>query len=68
MLSRTRDVVSAEIDRLPVRTYETVLGATPACRATSAIVTTPVNVVNAHIAVQERVSLWLQPVFIWEVT
>jgi hypothetical protein len=38
MLFSTRARVSAEILRLPLRTYDTVLGATPACFATSLIV------------------------------
>ena len=37
MLARTRRRVSSEIGRLPLSTYDTVLGDTPACRATSAI-------------------------------
>jgi hypothetical protein len=39
MLARTRCRVAAEIARLPESTYETVLTATPACRATSVMVT-----------------------------
>jgi len=38
MLAVTRSRVSGEIVRFPVSTYDTVLGATPACRATSVIV------------------------------
>src|SRR4051794_1286931 len=38
MAARTRVRVSSEMVRLPLRTYETVLGDTPACFATSPIV------------------------------
>ncbi|AXX29215.1 hypothetical protein APASM_1850 [Actinosynnema pretiosum subsp. pretiosum] len=38
-LSSTFARVPAEMDRLPDKAYDTVLGATPACAATSAIVT-----------------------------
>jgi hypothetical protein len=39
MLCSTRARVVSEMDRLPLRTYDTVLAETPACRATSASVT-----------------------------
>lgn len=39
MACSTRCDVSAEMDRFPLRTYDTVLRDTPACRATSAMVT-----------------------------
>jgi hypothetical protein len=38
MAARTRARVSAEIGRRPLSTYETVLGETPAARATSLMV------------------------------
>ena len=38
MLRATRSLVSSETGRLPLSTYDTVLAATPACRATSASV------------------------------
>ncbi|GAA1416485.1 hypothetical protein GCM10009662_66770 [Catellatospora coxensis] len=40
MLACTRALVVAEMARLPLSTYDTVLVDTPACRATSAMVTT----------------------------
>ncbi|GIF79880.1 hypothetical protein Cba03nite_12290 [Catellatospora bangladeshensis] len=40
MLACTRALVEAEMARLPLSTYDTVLVDTPACLATSAIVTT----------------------------
>jgi hypothetical protein len=40
MLASTRRLVSWEIGRLPLSTYETVLIDTPACDATSAILAT----------------------------
>src|SRR5437870_5570060 len=41
MLARTRWRVVAEMARLRLSTYDTVLSATPACRATSVMVTLP---------------------------
>src|SRR5215831_5759937 len=40
MARLTRSLVSSDTERLPLSTYETVLAATPACRATSASVAT----------------------------
>ncbi|GIH20979.1 hypothetical protein Raf01_91510 [Rugosimonospora africana] len=43
MLASTRARVAAEMVRFPLSAYDTVLGATPACRATSRIVMTPLG-------------------------
>jgi hypothetical protein len=43
MLCSTARRVCGEIDRFPLSTYDTVLGATPAARATSMMVTTEIR-------------------------
>src|SRR3954468_7618586 len=50
MLCHTRSAVSLDIARLPVSTYDTVLGATPAWCATSAMVTTDPRYARAAAA------------------
>src|SRR5918998_5653464 len=56
MLASTRCRVVAEIARLPLSTYDTVLTATPACRATSVMVT-----MSARLAAPCSVTRRLHP-------
>jgi hypothetical protein len=57
MLSSTRRRVRSEIDRLPLSTYDTVLGDTLACLATCAIVTmAPVRAGGCRTVCQYRKS------------